>query len=187
MRRSRPSGRSKPTTAPMSSSGTSFQSRSDSAGRTSPIGASAASPRVMLSLIGLIAAARVASKRKGCVFPFDEIFDPPHWGRSKSGDRFGEIRPLRIPLSCSLGHAENSGKLSKACEPVFHIGTVTSRTSRSRLSPSWTSHAGGRATCLEGLPAREPKDLPALTDEVFTVSEVAAILKVSEQTVRKWI
>jgi excisionase family DNA binding protein len=28
---------------------------------------------------------------------------------------------------------------------------------------------------------------PALTDELFTVSEVAAILKLSEQTIRNWI
>jgi excisionase family DNA binding protein len=29
--------------------------------------------------------------------------------------------------------------------------------------------------------------MPALTDELFTVSEVAAVLKLSEQTIRNWI
>ena len=33
----------------------------------------------------------------------------------------------------------------------------------------------------------KPKQAPALTDEVFTVAEVASILKLNQQTVRNWI
>lgn len=33
----------------------------------------------------------------------------------------------------------------------------------------------------------KPKRVAALTDEVFTVAEVATILKINQQTVRNWI
>jgi excisionase family DNA binding protein len=48
-----------------------------------------------------------------------------------------------------------------------------------------SSLPGGRVPGRES--ARDAQDLSALTDEVFTVSEVAVILKLSEQTIRNWI
>ena len=44
-----------------------------------------------------------------------------------------------------------------------------------------------RACARTRKPDRRPEPPTALADELFTVSEVAAILKLSEQTIRNWI
>lgn len=120
------------------------------------------------------ATAGITWEREGCLLPLPDVIHAPHGSRGQRRYRLRKPGALGVPLGRSSGDSEDAGEFGKPGELLFHIETLTAAGACDKLSLSRTSQP-------------DLERSPALADELYTVAEVAGLLKLADQTIRNWI